>query len=97
MSSKQDIETFLLEKVMSRFSIENSFPQSTDKFRRVTLLCSTRTLVPKKIKDTSKGRREGGRQVGIIEFFCQNFCLRVPKSFVEDTFCVRQKFWKRKR
>ena len=73
MSSKQRIENFLLEKVMSRFSVENLFPQSTQKLRRVTLLCSTKTLVPKKIMDKSEGRREGGSVGGIIEFFCQKF------------------------
>ena len=73
MSSKQRIENFLLEKVISRFSVENLFPQSTEKLRRVTLLCSTRTLVPKKMKDKSEGRREGGSVGGFIELFCQKF------------------------
>ena len=59
MSLSSGIETFLLEKVMPRFSMENLFHQSTEKLRREILLCSTKILVSKKIMEKSEGGREG--------------------------------------
>ena len=60
MSLNTDIEMFLPEKVMFRFSIEILLTQSTKKLGRGTLLCSTKILVSKRIMDKREGRREGG-------------------------------------
>ena len=62
MSLNSGIKNFLLEKVMSRFSIETLLSESTDKLGRRTLLCSTKTLKSKKIMDKSEGGMEGGRE-----------------------------------
>ena len=51
------VENFLLEMVMSRFSIEGLLSQTTDKLRSGTPLCSKNILVSKKNID----EREGGR------------------------------------
>ena len=42
-----------------------------------------------------EGEREGGKE-GLSRFSVRTFCLTVPEIFVEDPFCVRQKFWYRK-
>ncbi len=47
---------------MSRFSRENLFSRSTEKLCRVTLLCSTKNLVSKRILYKSERGREGGRE-----------------------------------
>ena len=72
---------------MPRLSIENLFSQSIEELRRGTLLCSTKTLVSKKIMDKSEGGMEGGRE-GLSHFSVKNFCLTVPKNFVAETFCA---------
>ena len=33
---------------------------------------------------------------GYHDFPLKNFCLTVPKTFVEETFCVSENFWYRK-
>ena len=43
-----------------------------------------------------EGGREGGRE-GLSRFSVRTFCLTVPKNFVEDTSCVQQKIWYRKK
>ena len=34
---------------------------------------------------------------GYHDFPLKNFCLTVPKNFVEEPFCVSERFWYRKR
>ena len=58
MSLNTDIEMFLPEKVMFRFSIEILLTQSTKKLGRGTLLCSTKILVSKKNMEKSEGGRD---------------------------------------
>ena len=57
--------------------------QSAEKFRRGTLLCFTKFLVSKNLM----GKRGGG-EGGSIRISVENFCLRVPKNFVEEPFRV---------
>ena len=49
-----------------------------------------------KREEGGEGGWEGGREGGIIMFFCQNILSHSAQNFVEDSFCVRQKFWYRK-
>ncbi len=81
---------------MSQFSRENLFSQSTEKFRRGTLLCSTKNIVSKRIIYKSERGREGGREAekegrrlggkeggreGLSRFSVKTFCLPLPKVF----------------
>ena len=56
MSLNSGIEKFVLEKVVSRFSIGNLSSQSTEKLRSGTLLCFTKILVSKKVRDKGGGK-----------------------------------------
>ena len=69
---------------MSPFAVESVLCHSTEKLRRGTLLCSTKVLVSKKIKDK---RGEGGRRKGVSQFSAEIFCLTVPEVFVGEPFC----------
>ena len=73
---------------VSRFSVEKFLSHSAEKFRRGTLLCFRKFLVPKNVRD-----KRGG---GYHDFLSKLFCLTVPKNFVEEPFCVSENFWYRK-
>ncbi len=68
---------------ISRFSMGNLLPHSTEELRRGTLLCFTKFLMSKKIMDKKGGRREEGSR-----FKVNCFCLTVPIKFVGETFCA---------
>ena len=75
-----------------RFSIDNLLSHSTENLRRETLLCFTKFLVSKKFMD-----QEGGG--GVVEYYdfpSKLFCLTVPKYFLEEPFCVSERFRYRK-
>ena len=55
-----------------------------EKFRRGTLLCFRKFLVPKNVRDKRRG--------GYHDFLSKLFCLTVPKNFVGEAFCVSQNF-----
>ena len=63
-------------------SVEKFLSQSAEKFRRGTLLCFRKFLVPKNVSD----KREGGG--GYHDFLSKLFCLTVRKKFVGEPFCV---------
>ena len=56
------------------------------KLRRVALLCFTNLLVSTIFMDISGGRERFSR------FSLKNFCLTVPKNFVEKHFFVPKNF-----
>ena len=68
---------------VSRFLVENLLSHNTEKIRRGTLLCFRKLLVSKKFMD----RR--GEYHDLPSKAC---CLKVPKKFVDETFCVSEKF-----
>ena len=72
----------MLQRVLSRFSVEMFLSHSTETFRRGTLLCCFRNfLVGKKFMD----KKSGG--VGdYLNLSSKIFCLTLPKYFVEETF-----------
>ncbi len=72
----------MLQRFMSRFSVENFFSHSTEKLRRRTLLCFTKILVSKKLMD----KRGEGRK-GVSQFSVELVGLTVPKNFVGEPFC----------
>ena len=85
VSLNSGIEKFLLEKVMSRISIESLLSQSTDNFRKEPFCSSQNFWYRKNLwikaregerEGGSEGGREGGTEGGregrIITFFCQN-------------------------
>ena len=61
--------------------------QSTEKFRRGTLLCFRNFQVSKNVTDNRGG--------GYHDFSSKLFGLTVPKSFVEKHFLVSEKLWYR--
>ena len=65
---------------ISPFSIENLLSHSSKKHRWGTLLCFTKFLVSKNVKD----KRGGGNH----DFPSKFFCLTVLKHFVEEPFCA---------
>ena len=70
----------MLQRVMSRFSVENFLSHSTETFRRGTFLsCVSENFRKPKILWI---RREGEYQ----DFPSKIFCLTVPKRFVEEPF-----------
>ena len=74
---------------VSRFSVENFLSHSAQKFRRGTLLISFRKFLVAKILWI-----RGGREYQ--DFPSKNFCLTVPKNFVEEPVCVSENFGYRK-
>ena len=76
------------EGEVSRLSFENFFSQNAKKFRRRTLLCFRKILVPKNARD-----KRGG---GYHDFLSKLFCHIVPNPFVVEPFCVSQNFQFRK-
>ena len=60
------------------------FSHSAEKFRRGTLLCFTKFLIPKNVKD-----KRGG---GYHDFLSKLFCLTVPKNFVGEPLRASQNF-----
>ena len=73
---------------VSRFSVENFLSHSVEKFRRETLLCFTKFLGSKNVKDKRGGRYH--------DFPWKLFCLTVPNHFVEEAFCISASFGYRK-
>ena len=71
---------------VSNVSVENFLSHSTEKLRKVTLLCFTKFLVSKKIIDKRRGGGGGGGREYHI-FLSKFFCLTVPKFFVGQPFC----------
>ena len=65
---------------VSRFSVENFLPHSTEKLRRVTLLCSRKIVVPTIFRD-----KRGGEYHNFPMNF---FCFTVPKNFLRERFSV---------
>ena len=66
----------MLQRVISQFSVENVLSQSTEMFRRGTLLrCVSEHLWLR------KSLWIGGREK-YQDFPSKNFCLTVPKKFV---------------
>ena len=78
----------LLNRVMSRFSVEIVLSHSTESFRRRTFLCFRKFGVSKNVRD-----KRGG---GYHDFLSKLFCLTVPNHFVEEPFCVSESFGYRK-
>ena len=72
----------MLQRFMSRFSVQNFFSHSTEKLRRRILLCFTKILVTKKLMD----KRGEGRK-GVSQFSVELVGLTVPKNFVGEPFC----------
>ena len=86
------LKNFLLQRVMSRFSVENFLSHSTETFRRGTLLCFTKFLVWKKFVD-----ERGGRSITIFcqKFFvpqCQKFSWGNRSALCSGKFPVAKKF-----
>ena len=75
-------------KRVSRFSVEKILSHSAEKFRRGTLLCFRKFLIPKNVRD-----KRGG---GYHDFLSQLFCLTVPKNFVGEPLLASQNFQYRK-
>ena len=83
----------MLQRDMSRFSVENFLSHSTETFCRGTrnpsVLCIRKFLVAKKFMD----KKDRECQI----FLSKNFCLTVPKHFEEERgtilCCVSEKFW----
>ena len=73
---------------VSRFTVENFLSQSAEKLRRGTFLCFKKSLVSKNVRD-----KRGG---GYHDLPSKISCLRVPKNFVEEPFCVSENLWYRK-
>ena len=82
-------KNFMPKRGISRFPTEKLLSHSTEKLRRVTLLCFTNYLVSKKIMD-----KRGGREYH--DFLSKSFCLTVPKYFIGAQFGVSEKFFYRK-
>ena len=65
----------------SRFYLEVFLPHGTEKKRRRTLLCFTKSLVTKRLRIGEWGG-DGGASRRSVE----RFCLTAPKNNVEDPF-----------
>ena len=76
-------KNFMLQTVMSRFSVEIFLSHSTKTFRRGThLCCNSEIFWWRKSLWSRRGK-------GIIQSFRRNFfCLTVPQLFVEEPFCA---------
>ena len=73
----------MLQRVMSRYSVENVLSHSKEKFRRRTLLCC--------VSETSGSEKVYGKEGGRGEYrnFPSNFsCLKLPKPFVGQPFSL---------
>ena len=84
VSSISGSKNFMLQRVMSRFSVENFLSHSTETFRRGTLFCCVSENFwwrkSKKFMD-----KRGG---GVSRFPSKNFRLTVPKNAVGKPFGV---------
>ena len=68
-------------KAMSRFCVEIFFSHSTEKLRRVTVLCCTENLVSNSSLD-----KKVGRVGGSIKIFRQTILCRTDENFRRGTF-----------
>ena len=75
------MEKFYAYAGIFTFSRKNLFSHTTEKLRRVTLLCVTNFLVSKKLWIRGEDR-------GSITIFRQKFFVTVPKIFVGEPFSV---------
>ena len=71
----------MLQRVMSRFSVEKLLCHSNEPFHRGTLLCC---VSEKFWQRKSLWIKRGEYQ----KFLSKNFCLTVPKNFVGEPFSV---------
>ena len=75
-------KSFMLERSMSRFSVENFSSRFTKKLRRGTILCFTKFLVSISFME-NRGRR---RTEGVSKLSVKIFFVSVLKKFVEGPF-----------
>ena len=75
------IENFYAYAGIFTFSIKNLFSHTTEKLRRVTLLCFTNFLVSEKLWIRGEDR-------GSITIFGHNFFSQSAKSFRREPFSV---------
>ena len=72
-------KTFLIERGVSQFWMENLLSHSTEKIRTGTLLCFTKCLLQK--INSIRGEREG-----MARFSFKSFLSQTAKNFLEGTF-----------
>ena len=72
----------MLQRVMSRFSVENFLSHSAETLRRGTLLCCVSENFGLRKSLWIRGRRK------YQDFPSKVFCLTVPKKFVREPFRV---------
>ena len=78
--------SFMRKKVISIFSVETFFVSKCQKNSWETSQCFRHIRVSKNFM----------HKKGVSLFSVEIFCLRVPKKFVGEPFCVSKKFWYRK-
>ena len=78
----------LYAKGYHAFPLKKFLSHSAKKFRRGTVLCFRKFLVTKNVRDMRGG--------GYHDFPSNLFCLTIPNHFVEEPFCVSEKFVFRK-
>ena len=86
-------KSFLLKRIVFRFSVEFFLSESIEKRRKGTVLCFTKTLVSKKLMDEEEGgRREGVPKISVKKPLSQN-----AEKFRRGTLlcCVSKKFRQR--
>ena len=76
-------KNFMLQRVMSRFSVEFLLYRKTLQ-ANPSVLCFRKFSVAKKFVDNRGGEYQN--------FPSKNFRLKVPKNFVEEPFCISQNF-----
>ena len=74
------------ERRVARLSVEFDSSHSTGRFRGETLLCFSKLIVSKNFRDMR----------GYHDFLSKLFCLKAPKQFVEEPFCVSENLCSRK-
>ena len=76
------IEKFYASEFMPRFFVENILSHSAEIFRRGPLLCcvSEKNRWPKSLRIRERGKHQDSQS--------KVFCLKMPKIFVGDLFCV---------
>ena len=74
----------MLQRVMSRLSVENFLSHSAEKLRRGTLRYFKKIPVAKKFMD----KRGGGGGRVYHDFQAKFFCLTLPKNIIGEPFSV---------
>ena len=85
---KSEWKSFLDQGGIITILRRRKLSHSAEKFCRRTLRCFRELRVSKSFM------HKGGREYH--NFPLKIFCLAVPKKFVEEPFCVSEKFWYRK-